>query len=105
MADGLFRIGAIGRARMREYDAACLALASAMPPERIRVLRDREGVSQAVFAHYLGVTKNLVSDWERGVKKPGGPARRLLEVVERHGLGVLESGRGADAHGLPDAAE
>lgn len=28
--------------------------------------------SQPVFARYLNVSKNLVSDWERGVKKPGG---------------------------------
>src|SRR2546429_9885446 len=43
-----------------------------MPPERIRALREREHLSQPVFALYLNVSKNLVSDWERGVKKPGG---------------------------------
>jgi putative transcriptional regulator len=39
-----------------------------------------------VFARYLNVSKNLVSDWERGKKKPGGPALRLLSIVQRKGL-------------------
>ena len=30
------------------------------------------------FALYFNVSKNMVSDWERGIKKPGGPALRLL---------------------------
>jgi putative transcriptional regulator len=27
-----------------------------------------------------------VSDWERGIKKPGGPALRLLTVIQHKGL-------------------
>jgi hypothetical protein len=34
----------------------------------------------------LNVSKNLISDWERGVKRPGGPALRLLTVIEKKGL-------------------
>ena len=43
-------------------------------------------VSQPVFARYLNVSKNLVSDWERGKKRPGGPALRLLSIIQRKGL-------------------
>ncbi len=43
----------------------------------------RERISQPVFARYLNVSKNLVSDWERGVKKPGGPALRLTVIGEK----------------------
>jgi putative transcriptional regulator len=60
-----------------------------MPPERIRALREREHLSQPVFALYLNVSKNLISDWERGVKKPGGPALRLLTVVEKSGIQAI----------------
>jgi putative transcriptional regulator len=60
-----------------------------MQPEEIRALRKREHVSQPVFAAYLNVTRNLVSDWERGIKRPGGPALRLLSIVEKHGLDAL----------------
>ena len=27
-----------------------------------------------------------VSPWERGVRKPDGPARKLLGLAQRHGL-------------------
>ncbi|HBH4267944.1 TPA: helix-turn-helix domain-containing protein, partial [Escherichia coli] len=57
-----------------------------MSPERIRALREREHLSQPVFARYLNVSKNLISDWERGIKRPGGPALRLLSVVEKNGI-------------------
>jgi putative transcriptional regulator len=55
----------------------------------IKAIRAREQVSQPVFARYLNVSKNLVSDWERGVKKPGGPALRLLTVIQRKGLAAI----------------
>jgi len=60
-----------------------------MSPEEIRAIRQRERVSQPVFARYLNVSKNLVSDWERGAKRPGGPALRLLTVVRKNGLRAI----------------
>lgn len=84
--DALQDVGAIDKATMRHFDEACLAPVEEMAPEEIRALREREHVSQPVFARYLNVSKNLVSDWERGVKKPGGPALRLLSVIDKRGL-------------------
>jgi putative transcriptional regulator len=49
----------------------------------------REHLSQSVFARYLNVSKNLVSDWERGVKKPGGPALRLLTIIDTKGAQAI----------------
>ena len=85
----LHQIGAIDKKTMRDFDTACLEQVADMKPAAIRELRKREHVSQPVFALYLNVSKNLVSDWERGVKKPGGPALRLLNIVEKHGLDAL----------------
>ena len=48
--------------------------------------REREHVSQRVFATDLDVTANLVSKWEQGEKRPSGPALKLLSLVEIHGL-------------------
>ena len=45
--------------------------------------------SVPVFARYLNVSKNLVSDWERGKKRPGGPALRLLSIIQRKGLAAV----------------
>ena len=87
--EALHGVGAIDRQTMREFDEACLTRVEPMPPERIRAWREREHLSQPVFALYLNVSKNLISDWERGVKKPGGPALRLLTVVEKSGIQAI----------------
>lgn len=89
--DVLHQIGAIDKKTMRDFDATCLEPAHAMQPEEIKKLREREQVSQPIFALYLNVSRNLISDWERGVKKPGGPALRLLSIVQKHGLEMLVS--------------
>jgi putative transcriptional regulator len=87
--DALHQIEAIDKKTMRDFDAACLADLPEMEPEEIRALREREQVSQPIFAAYLNVTRNLVSDWERGVRRPGGAALRLLSIVEKRGLDSL----------------
>lgn len=89
MMESLHDIGAIIKQTMREFDETCLQPAPVMSPERIRALREREHLSQPVFARYLNVSKNLISDWERGVKRPGGAALRLLSVVEKNGIQVI----------------
>lgn len=89
MMEGLHEAGRIDKRTMREFDEACLAPAPVLTPEQIRAIREAEHVSQPVFARYLNVSKNLVSDWERGAKKPGGPALRLLSIIQRNGLGAV----------------
>ncbi len=87
--DALHQIDAVDKKTMRDFDKTCLVITDEIPAEDIRSLRKRENVSQPVFAAYLNVSKNLISDWERGVKKPGGTAIRLLNIVEKHGLDAL----------------
>ena len=84
--EALHDIGAVDKQTMREFDEACLTPVRELGPDEIRALRLREKLSQPVFARYLNVSRNLISDWERGVKKPGGPALRLLTVVQKKGL-------------------
>ena len=85
----MHRVGAISKVTMREFDEACLETVDTIKPAQIRALREREHVSQPVFARYLNVSKNLVSDWERGKRKPGGPALRLLSVIKKHGIETI----------------
>jgi putative transcriptional regulator len=49
----------------------------------------RERVSQAVFARYLNVTTGLISQWERGEKRPAGASLKLLNLVDRRGLAAI----------------
>ncbi len=88
-AQDLHDQGIISKTTMKEFDASCLAPMTVISPEEIRAIRERENLSQPVFAHYLNVSKNLVSDWERGVKKPGGPAVRLLSIIKHKGLQAI----------------
>ena len=58
-------------------------------PAEIRALRERENVSQPVFALYLNVSKKAVQKWERGEAQPNSAAMKLLSLVERNGLQIL----------------
>ena len=86
----LHEVGAVGARTLRDFDEARLAPAVSLQPSEIRASRQRERVSQPVFARYLNVSKNLMSDRERGVKRPSGPALRLLTIVQKKGLRVIE---------------
>ncbi len=66
--EALHEVGAISKQTMREFDEACLSPVETLTPDQIKEIREREQVSQPVFARYLNVSKNLVSDWERGKK-------------------------------------
>ena len=87
--EAVHELGPIDKQTMRSFDAACLTPVQALAPEEIKQIRLREHISQPVFARYLNVSKNLVSDWERGIKKPGGPALRLLTVIQKKGLEAI----------------
>jgi putative transcriptional regulator len=86
---GAHEVGVIDKTTMREFDALCLSTVEDLTPDDIRALRERERASQAVFASYLNVTTDLVSKWERGQKRPSGPALKLLSMVKAKGLEAL----------------
>ena len=86
---GLAEAGLMSKRTMRKFDEMCLTPVQGMTPEDIRALRLREQASQAVFARHLNVTTGLVSQWERGEKRPRGPSLKLLTLVEKNGLGAV----------------
>jgi putative transcriptional regulator len=88
-AQALFHVGAIDKKTMRGFDNACLAPVKTFTGEQIKALREREQVSQPVFASYLNVTKGMVSAWERGIKSPSGLALCLLTLVDKKGIESL----------------
>ena len=87
--EGLYNAGAINKQTMRGFDEACLTPIRTLQPEEIKALREREQVSQTVFANYLNVTSSLISKWERGEKKPSGASLKLLSLVEKNGLAAV----------------
>lgn len=88
-ATGLLRTGAINKATMREFDASCLAPVKSFKASQIKQIRQKNHVSQPVFAIYLNTSESTVEKWETGAKQPSGMALKLLSVVEKHGIQVL----------------
>jgi putative transcriptional regulator len=88
-ATGLHRIGLMDKATMREFDASCLTAVEPLSAKQIVAIRKRAGVSQGVLAHYLNVKPKLVSEWERGEKRPSGPSLKLLSIVKTKGLDAI----------------
>ena len=86
---GLAEAGVTAKRTMRAFDEMCLTPVEDMTPEEIRALWRRENASQAVFARYLNVTTSLVSQWERGEKRPRGASLKLLTLVARNGLDAV----------------
>jgi putative transcriptional regulator len=90
-ADDMHSVGIMNDATHRKITARHLgkrALSTSTPitPSEIRDLRERENLSQAVFARCLNLSIGYISQLERGVKKPTGPALTLLNVIRRKGV-------------------
>jgi putative transcriptional regulator len=54
-----------------------------MAPEiDVRAIRRGAGMTQAQFADAFEFSIRTVQEWERGAKKPSGPARTLLRAIK-----------------------
>ena len=82
-------VGAVDKATMRRFDVACLTPVEPLAPEAIRQIRETAKMSQAIFALALNVTTSLVSQWERGEKRPSGPSLKLLSLAAHKGIDAI----------------
>src|SRR6185312_9329293 len=78
----LHKVGAMDATTMRDLDALCLPPRPEYGGAEVQRIRAATRMSQPVFARLLGVDKSAVAQWERGAKRPSGPAARLLEVLD-----------------------
>ena len=85
----LHAAGFIDKRRMRHVRGAFLDPLPEYSSGRIRELRDRHRVSQAVFAAILNTSLSTVRQWEIGEKRPSGPSVKLLNLLDRKGLQAL----------------
>jgi len=88
-AEALHRAGVFDKATMRDFDATCLTMVEQLSGKDIQRMREQAGVSQAIFARYLNVKTKLVSEWERGTKRPSGPSLKLLSIAKAKGLDAI----------------
>lgn len=60
-----------------------------MAPEiDVRAIRRAAGMTQSEFAAAYEFSIRTIQEWERGAKKPSGPARTLLRAIKGDPEGV-----------------
>jgi len=76
----------INAAALSDPDAQPLTeeqLAQMRPVSRVKVLRQRMGLTQAQFAEAFHLPITTLRDWEQHRSTPDAPARALLLAIER----------------------
>ena len=51
--------------------------------DEVKKIRNSTGMSQKIFASYMGVSDKTVEAWEAGTNHPSGAASRLLSMIEK----------------------
>ncbi len=51
--------------------------------DEVKKIRKSTGMSQKLFASYMGVSDKTVEAWEAGTNHPSGAASRLLSMIEQ----------------------
>ena len=54
-----------------------------VPDTDISSIRAKSGLSQAEFARSIGVAVGTLRGWEQGRRRPEGPARVLLALIDK----------------------
>jgi putative transcriptional regulator len=63
-----------------------------MAPEvDVRAIRRATGMTQAQFATVYEFSIRTIQEWERGAKKPSGPARTLLRAIKNDPEGLRKA--------------
>lgn len=89
-ATALHKVGAISKTTMRDFDDAALSAPTSLASAEIKKIREQARVSQAVFARRLNTSASTVEKWETGANRPSRLALKMLVVVRKHGLAVLD---------------
>ena len=95
MAKGMHQSGVMDDAGYQKItmrhlgDTAEAATFAPLTGKEIRGLREQARMSQAVFAQYLNLTAGYISQLEREIKRPTGPALALLNVIRRKGIDAI----------------
>lgn len=88
--EGLYKRGRVTEITLREVKALALEDVKPYAPKSIAKLRRKLKLSQAALARFINTSVTTVQKWEQGVKKPSGPALKLLHIIDEKGLaGVL----------------
>ena len=60
-------------------------------PVDVKAIRKKVGMTQSDFASAFGISLGTLRHWERGDRKPRGPALVLLNIVAKEPKAVLRA--------------
>ncbi len=61
------------------------------PDIDVRAIRRTIGMTQSEFAAAYEFSLRTIQEWERGAKRPSGPARTLLRAIKGDPKGLLKA--------------
>jgi len=67
------------------------AIVHEFTPVDVKNIRAQVGMSQTEFASAFGISVSTLRHWERGDRRPHGPALVLLNVVAKEPKAVLKA--------------
>ena len=89
IAQGLHRSNIIDKKTLRDLTDDDIPVLVEYTGEDIHQLRKKQKLSQSVFAKYLNVSPAMIRSLEQGQRHAHGAILKLLNIVERHGIGAL----------------
>jgi putative transcriptional regulator len=88
-AKDLHNMGLIDKKKMDKYNLLCTDPVPDYSPKKIKSLRTRNHISQAVLATVINTSLSTVRKWEIGEKHPSGPSLKLLNILDTKGIEVF----------------
>lgn len=90
MQEGL---DALREDRVRRNEREIPDPAPPLSAAQVAQLRTRMRLSQAEFAGLLSVSAKTIQAWEQGLRRPDGPARRLMQLLSLKPNFVVAAGK------------
>ena len=57
----------------------------------VKGIRQKTGMSQQKFCATFGISLGTLRHWEQGLRNPRGPARVLLQVMDKNPAAVIQA--------------
>jgi len=89
-AKGLHRIGLLSKKEMDRFDVLCKPI-PAYTAKQIKAIRKKYNLSQIALAKVINASISTVCKWEIGLKHPCGTSLKVLDILNKKGLGGLNS--------------
>lgn len=86
LSNDLYKLGYIDKKTLRDLTSEDDMTICEYTGEEIKEIREREKVSQAVFAKFLNVSPSMVKSLEYGNRKAQGAILKLINMIDKNGL-------------------